>query len=67
MTQPTRLWELSEVIKELENAIATIADDETLSDEEREAKLEQAFTDWLKAGDSFKAKAEQVAAYIRHQ
>ena len=28
----TRLWELSEEIRELENAIASIADDETLTD-----------------------------------
>ena len=63
----TRLWQLSEVIEELETAIAAIADDETLTDEQREAKLEQAFTDWLKAGESFREKAEQVAAYIRHQ
>ena len=67
MTQPTRLWELSEQIQQLENAIATIQEDETLSDEERESKLEQAFTQWLETGDSFKVKAEQVAAYIRHQ
>ena len=67
MTQPTRLWELSEIISELETAIATIADDETLTDEQKEASLEQAFTQWLETGESFKVKAEQVAAYIRHQ
>jgi hypothetical protein len=67
MNKQTRLWQLSEVIEDLEAAITTIADDDTLSDEERETKLEQAFIDWLKAGDSFREKAEQVAAYIRHQ
>ena len=67
MTKTTRLWQLSEVIEELETAIATIQEDETLTDDERETKLEQAFTDWLKAGDSFREKAEQVANYIRHQ
>jgi hypothetical protein len=68
MTQTNpRLWELSEIIGELETAIAAIQDDETLTDEEREIKLEQVFTQWLEAGESFKAKAEQVAAYIRHQ
>lgn len=68
MTQTNpRLWELSEIIGELETAIAAIQEDETLTDEEREAKLEQVFTEWLKAGDSFREKAEQVAAYIRHQ
>jgi hypothetical protein len=67
MNKQTRLWQLSEVIEDLETAITTIADDENLSDEERETKLEQAFTQWLEAGDSFREKAEQVAAYIRHQ
>ncbi|MGH2416469.1 MAG: siphovirus Gp157 family protein [Microcystaceae cyanobacterium] len=67
MTQPTRLWELSEEIQQLEEAIALIQEDETLSDEEREAKLEQTFCQWLQTGESFKTKAEQVAAYIRHQ
>jgi hypothetical protein len=67
MTQQPRLWELSEIISELETAIAAIHDDETLTDEERETKLEQAFTQWLTTGESFKTKAEQVAAYIRHQ
>jgi hypothetical protein len=67
MTQPTRLWELSEQIQELETAIALITEDETLTDEERETQLEQTFTQWLETGESFKTKAEQVAAYIRHQ
>jgi hypothetical protein len=39
----TRLWELSEVIGELENAITLIQYDETLTDEEREKQLEKAF------------------------
>lgn len=68
MTQPNpRLWELSEEIQQLEDAIALISEDETLTDEERETQLEQAFTQWLETGESFKTKAEQVAAYIRHQ
>ena len=67
MTQTTRLWELSEEIQELENAIALIADDETLSDEDKETKLQKTFATWLETGESFKAKAEQVARYIRHQ
>jgi hypothetical protein len=65
--QKTRLWELSEVVEELEAAIAAIIDDESLSEEARETQLEQAFTQWLEAGESFKIKAEKVAAYIRHQ
>lgn len=67
MTQQPQLWQLSEIISELETAIAAIQEDETLTDEERETKLEQAFTQWLQTGESFKTKAEQVAAYIRHQ
>jgi hypothetical protein len=65
--QIARLWQLSEIIAELEAAIIAIADDDTLTDEERETKLEQAFTQWLEAGDSFRDKAEKTAAYIRHQ
>ncbi len=61
-----RLWELSEEIKELENAIATLVEDETLSEEEREDRLQEMFARWLKTGESFKQKAEQVARYIRH-
>lgn len=67
MTQPTRLWELSDEIQQLEDAIALIQEDETISDEERESKLEETFNRWLETGESFKVKAEKVAAYIRHQ
>ncbi|MEL6929665.1 MAG: siphovirus Gp157 family protein [Cyanobacteria bacterium J06600_6] len=63
----TRLWELSEEIRELENAIALIADDETLTDEDKETKLQKTFARWLETGESFKTKAEQVARFIRHQ
>ena len=63
----TRLWELSEEIRELENAIASISDDETLNDEDKETKLQETFAQWLSTGESFKQKAEQVARYIRHQ
>jgi hypothetical protein len=67
MNQPTRLWELSEEIQQLEDAIALISEDDSLTDEDRETKLQETFSGWLSAGDSFKVKAEQVAAYIRHQ
>jgi hypothetical protein len=67
MNQSTRLWELSEEIQQLEDAIAFICDDDSLTDEDRETKLQETFSEWLSAGDSFKVKAEQVAAYIRHQ
>ncbi len=63
----TRLWELSDEIQTLESAIALIQDDENLTDEEREIKLEETFNEWLETGENFKSKAEQVAGYIRHQ
>jgi hypothetical protein len=62
-----RLWELSEEIKQLETAIALIADDESLTEEDKETKLQETFARWLSKGESFKVKAEQVARYIRHQ
>ena len=67
MAQNARLWELSKEIRQLENTISAIADDETLNNEEKETKLQETFNKWLSAGESFKAKAEQVARYIRHQ
>ena len=67
MTQSIRLWELSEQIQQLETAIAIIVDDENLSSEDKETKLEKTFNQWLETGESFKVKAEQVARYIRHQ
>ena len=67
MTTSTRLWELSDEIRELETAISAIADDDTLSEAERETKLSETFNQWLETGESFKSKAEQVARYIRHQ
>ncbi|MDJ0595927.1 MAG: siphovirus Gp157 family protein [Pleurocapsa sp. MO_226.B13] len=63
----TRLWELSDEIQQLENAISAIIDNETLSEEERETKLQSTFNQWLSKGESFKSKAEQVARYIKHQ
>ena len=62
-----KLWELSNEIQKLENAISAIADDDTLSDDKREEKLQKTFKTWLSTGESFKAKAEQVARYIKHQ
>jgi hypothetical protein len=63
MTQTTRLWELSDEIQDLENAIAELVDNENLSDEDREVKLQETFATWLSKGESFKVKAEQVARY----
>jgi hypothetical protein len=62
-----RLWELSDEIQDLENAIANLIDDETLTEADREIKLQQTFATWLSRGESFKTKAEQVARYIKHQ
>jgi hypothetical protein len=67
MNQSTRLWEFSDEIQQLENSIDLISEDETLTDDDRETKLQETFERWLEAGESFKTKAEQVAAYIRHQ
>jgi hypothetical protein len=68
MTQSNpRLWELSDEIQDLENAIANLVDDETLTESDREIKLQQTFATWLSTGASFKTKAEQVARYIKHQ
>ena len=62
-----KLWELSDEIQQLENSINAIADDENLTDEDREIKLQETFNQWLSTGESFKNKAEQVARFIRHQ
>ena len=67
MTNSTRLWELSDNIQQLENAISELQEDENLSDEELEKQLQQTFNKWLETGESFKSKAEQVAQFIRHQ
>ena len=63
----TRLWELSQEIEQLEDVITSIQDDNTLTDEEREIKLEETFSQWLQANDNFDSKAEKIAGYIRHQ
>ena len=67
MTESIRLWELSDEIQQLETALAEILDNESLTEEERETKLQETFTQWLETGESFKSKAELVAKYIRHQ
>ena len=63
----TKLWELSDDVQALESAIASIQDNEELTDDEREVQLEETFNEWLEAGENFKEKAENVARYIRHQ
>jgi hypothetical protein len=48
MTQSNpRLWELSDEIQDLENAIANLVDDETLTEEDKETKLQETFNQWL--------------------
>ncbi|MGK7933494.1 MAG: siphovirus Gp157 family protein [Microcystaceae cyanobacterium] len=63
----TTLWELSDDLITLESLIEDIQDDETVSNEDKEAKIESLFENWLKASDNFDDKALRVAAYIRHQ
>jgi hypothetical protein len=63
----TTLWQLSDDLLTLENFIEDIQEDETLSSEEKEAKIEEIFEKWLKTSDNFDHKALRVAAYIRHQ
>ena len=67
MTQSPRLWQLSEVIQDLEKALALILEDDSLSEEARESQLQAAFFHWLQTEESFQVKAEQVAGFIRHQ
>ena len=43
MTESIRLWELSNEIQQLETAIALIVDNETLSEEDKEIKLEETY------------------------
>lgn len=64
---PTRLWELSGEIAKLESVIVALLEDESLTNEEREIQLEQAVALRLKTSENFSTKAEQLAAYIRHQ
>ncbi|MGK7957446.1 MAG: siphovirus Gp157 family protein [Crocosphaera sp.] len=63
----TTLWELSDDLLTLEHLIDDIQDDETLSNEEKEAKIESLFDNWLQSSQDFENKALRVAAYIRHQ
>jgi hypothetical protein len=63
----TTLWQLSDDLLTLEASITDIQEDETLSDEEKESKIETLFNDWLKASENFEEKALSVASYIRHQ
>ena len=60
------LWELSNEIIELENLIDQIQTSEDLTEEEKETKVNQLFTDWLSKDTRFEEKAEKVAHYIKY-
>jgi hypothetical protein len=59
------LWELSEEIKGLEDAIAEIRESEDFSLEEKEEAINRLFIDWIESGNDFDTKACQVAHYIK--
>jgi vacuolar-type H+-ATPase subunit I/STV1 len=59
------LWELSEEIKGLEDAIAEIRDSEDFSLTEKEEAINRLFLDYLESGNDFDTKACQVAHYIK--
>ena len=65
MNQPNHtLWNISQEIIELENLINRLQDSEDLSEEEKESKINQLFSEWLTADTNFDEKAEKVAHYI---
>jgi vacuolar-type H+-ATPase subunit I/STV1 len=59
------LWELSEEIKGLEDAIAEIRDSEDFSADAKEEAINQLWIDYLESGEDFDTKACQVAHYIK--
>jgi hypothetical protein len=63
----SKLWELSDEILNLEEAICLVQDEETLSDTEREARIAALFDKFLQAEGNFEEKALAVASYIKHQ
>ncbi|MDJ0730956.1 MAG: siphovirus Gp157 family protein [Crocosphaera sp.] len=60
------LWNISQEIIELENLINQLQDSEELSEEEKEVKINQLFSEWLNADTNFDEKAEKVAHYIKY-
>ncbi|CCQ50855.1 siphovirus Gp157 family protein [Crocosphaera watsonii WH 8501] len=67
MNQPNHtLWNISQEIIELENLINRLQDSEDLSEEEKESKINQLFSEWLTADTNFDEKAEKVAHYIKY-
>ncbi len=61
-----KLWELSAEVLSLESSIADIAEDDSLSDSEKEILLGELLEKWLGTGKEFDSKACNVAAYIKH-
>lgn len=61
-----KLWELSDDLITLETLIEDIQDDDNLKNEDKEAKIESLFENWIQSSDNFDEKALRVAAYIRH-
>ena len=59
------LWELSEEIKGLEDAIAEIRESEDFSTDAKEEAINQLWIDYLESGNDFDTKACQVAHYIK--
>ena len=62
----TKLWELSQDIEMLQEAIATIQDDPNIPDEDKESLTQDAFKQYLETEQNFEDKALKVADYIRH-
>ena len=61
-----KLWELSEDVEMLADAISQIENDETIQEDEKESLLNDVFTQWLETDEQFETKALNVASYIRH-
>ena len=62
-----KLWEISEEVKDLENQLSAILEDESLSEQEKDEKSQAVFEKWLNSEQNFKEKATKVANYIKHQ
>lgn len=63
----SKLWELSKEMHDLEEAIADIQETEEFTDEQKEARIQSVFAEWLVNSDQFESKALAVAGYIRQQ
>lgn len=59
------LWQLTSDLEQLDGLIEEILEDESLSDDEREAELEALFKKWIESDASFEEKADRVVGYIK--